>query len=125
MINEKKIINMTKLQAFEDTEGKKVFSVVSYFRSDYISIQLLKGFMFYSVAAIVVLAMWGLFNMEEFMESINTMDYLEFAKDLLLRYLAGLLAYLSVVYIYSVTTYSRARKKGRKYHRRLKEVSKQ
>ncbi len=125
MINEKKIINMTKLQAFEDREGKKVFSVVSYFRSDYISLQLLKGFLFFTAAAFIVGVLWGLYNMEELLNNINTMDYLEFIKGILVRYLAFLLAYLCVVYIYASITYKKARKKGRRYHRRLKEVSKQ
>ena len=125
MINEKKIAGMVKLQSFEDREGKREFPIVSYFRSDFISMQLLKGFVFFTLAAVVTGVLWGIYNMEELLDNLNTMDYIEFIKDILVRYLAGLLLYLCVIYIYATIVYAKARKKVRRYHRRLKEVSKQ
>lgn len=43
MLNEEKVIMMTKLAAFEKREGKKNLSIVNYFRNDYIGFQVLKS----------------------------------------------------------------------------------
>ena len=43
MINEEKVILMTKLASYETDNGKKDILVVNYFRSDYIGFQLLKS----------------------------------------------------------------------------------
>lgn len=43
MINEEKVILMTKLASYETHEGKKDMTVVHYFRGDYIGFQVLKS----------------------------------------------------------------------------------
>lgn len=43
MINEEKVILMTKLASYESNEGKKNIRIVNYFRGDYIGFQVLKS----------------------------------------------------------------------------------
>ena len=38
MINEEKVIMMTKLASYESGEGKKDISILNYFRNDYIGL---------------------------------------------------------------------------------------
>ena len=43
MINEEKVILMTRLASYESNEGKKDISIVNYFKGDYIGFQILKS----------------------------------------------------------------------------------
>ena len=56
MLNEERIILMTKLASYESGEGKKNAAIGGYFRSDYIGMQVVRYLcddcIFYSVWAI-------------------------------------------------------------------------
>lgn len=122
MIHNERVRHMVKLQAFADHKGKEYFPVLKYFRRDYVGLHLIKGFVSGTIAYGVCLLMWGLYNMEELMANIHTMDLAKFAVDVLLRYLAFLAVYLIGVFIYAENKYTRARKKLRAYNRHLKRV---
>ena len=124
MINEEKVILMTKLQTYEDQSGKRVFSILKYFRSDYISLQLLKGFVAVTLCYGIIMGLWMLSHMEDILSSLNTMDYGAFVMLVVGRYGVVLLIYLLLVYIYSAITYTRARREGRRYHKNLKLLKK-
>ena len=42
MLNEERVILMTKMASHEENEGKKNVAIGNYYRSDYIAIQVLK-----------------------------------------------------------------------------------
>lgn len=113
---------MVQLQAFENRKGKEYFPIIKYFRRDYVGLHLLKGFVCGTVCYGLLLLMWGLYYMEELMESIHTMDLKQFAVDVLLRYLAFLVVYLIGVFVYANSKYTRARKEVRGYSRHLKRL---
>ena len=122
MINEEKVILMTKLQAYEDKEGKKTFSILKYFRSDYISLQLLKGFVAITLCYGMIMGLWMLSHMEDILSSLNTMDYGAFVMLVMGRYGVVLLIYLLFVYIHAAITYTKARREGRRYHKNLRRI---
>jgi hypothetical protein len=124
MINEEKVILMTKLQMYEDEHGKKTFSILKFFRSDYISLQLLKGFVAVTICFGMVMGLWMLSHMEDILSSLNTMDYGAIVMLVVGRYGVVLLIYLLLVYIYSAMTYTKARREGRRYHKNLKTLKK-
>ena len=43
MLNEERVILMTKMASYEENEGKKNVNIGNYFRGDYIAIQVLKS----------------------------------------------------------------------------------
>ena len=43
MVNEEKVILMTKLASYESHEGKKDIPIINYFKGDYIGFQVLKS----------------------------------------------------------------------------------
>ena len=113
---------MVQLQAFHDRKGKEYFPVIKYFRRDYVGLHLLKGFLSGTIAYGVGMLMWGVCNMETLMDSIHTMDLRQFAISILLRYILFLVIYLTAVYAYAQTKYTRARKEIRGYNRHLKRL---
>ena len=58
MLNEERVILMTKLAAYEQNEGRKMVTVGKYFRSDYIGIQVLKSVIGSTVAFIIIFALY-------------------------------------------------------------------
>ncbi|MDD3368975.1 MAG: hypothetical protein PHP50_08855, partial [Lachnospiraceae bacterium] len=58
MINEERVILMTKMASYEQNEGKKNVAIGSYFRNDYIGFQVLKSIISATVAFVVVFAMF-------------------------------------------------------------------
>ena len=93
MLNEDKIKLMTELALFE------MKTVNQYFKSDYISRNLLRGFISYTLCSILLFGMWVLFNVEVVLSSIG-MDEL---KGLAFRggalYLGGLFLYVVLTII--------------------------
>lgn len=80
MLNEEKIILMTKMASYEENEGKKNMAIGRYFRSDYIAIQVLKSILCATIAYAVCFALFVFYDFETFMQDIYKMDLISFAK---------------------------------------------
>ena len=58
MVDEEKVILMTRLASFEAGEGKKYVPIANYFRTDYITLQLLKSII---AGVVVFLSVMGIY----------------------------------------------------------------
>lgn len=101
MLSEEKIKIMTSLAMFEKHEGKKIFPVNRYFKSDYISSRLLRSFFSYTAGFLLCLILWVLYYMEQW---LSTMEF-ERLKSVGVRigtvYGVGLAVYLMIsLYVY-------------------------
>ena len=123
MLNEERVILMTKLASYEAGEGKKNVAIGSYFRSDYIGWQVLKSIISASIAFVVVFAMYIFYDFEVFMMDIYKMDLLEFCKNVLIWYAVVVGAYAVISYIVYTCRYSKARKSLRLYYKNLRKLA--
>ena len=123
MLNEKRIILMTKMASYEANEGKRNVSIGSYFRTDYIGWQVLKSIISASIAFVVVFGMYIFYNFEMFMTDIYKMDLLEFARHILSLYLWTIGIYAVVSYIVYTVRYTRAVKSLKVYQMNLRKLS--
>ena len=124
MINESKVILMTKLASYETGEGKKYLAVCRYFRSDYISMQILKAILSGTVAFCIVIGMALLYDFDAFLKDLYKIDLLQTGKDLVVVYLITVGFYVVIVYFVSLYRYNRARQSLRTYYGNLKKLSK-
>ena len=76
MINEEKVIMMTKLASYESGEGKKDISILNYFRNDYIGFQLLKSVISATISFLAIFAVYAFYNFENIMQDIYKLDLL-------------------------------------------------
>ena len=53
MLNEERIILMTKLASYEAGEGKRNEAIGKYFRSDYIGVQVIKSIISATIAFLI------------------------------------------------------------------------
>ena len=123
MLNEKRIILMTKMASYEANEGKKNVAIGSYFRSDYIGWQVLKSIISATIAFVVVFGMYIFYDFEVFMMDIYKMDLIEFAKQVLRMYLWTIGVYAAISYVVYTVRYNRAIKSLKLYHMNLRRLS--
>ena len=123
MINEEKVILMTKLAAYENEKGKKDITILNYFRGDYIGFQVLKSLIAATVSFFMLFAVYIFYNVEIFMQDIYKMDLLSFGKSVIVLYLCTVGAYGVIAYVVYAFKYSKAKKSLRAYYTNLKKLA--
>ena len=123
MVNEERIKLMTRMAAYEKEEHKKNKTIVGFFRSDYISMQMLKSAVFTTIAFGIIFGLYVLYDFEIFMKEIYRMDLFEFAKNVIIVYLIFIGIILVITYAASMYQYRRALESTRLYYINLKKLS--
>lgn len=123
MLNEERIILMTKMASYENHDGKKNMAIGRYFRSDYIAIQVLKAIVCATISFGVLFALFIFYDFETFMQDIYKMDLLTFARNALLLYAGLVVVYSAVCYGVCTYKYSKAKKSLKLYYRNLKKLN--
>lgn len=124
MINEEKVILMTKMASYEAGEGKHDLATNKYFRSDYVTLQLIKAIFSGTVAFIIVAGLALLYDFDAFMKDLYQIDLLQMGKDLMVDYLITVGFYTLIVYVVVTYRYNRARQGLKTYYGNLRKLSK-
>ncbi len=123
MINTDKVKDMTWLAVFEKREGRKVFRTTKYFKRDFIGLHMLKSFIAGTIAFFICFVFWGIFNMENLMATIHTMDIPAFGKQVLLIYVVSMAIYMGGVFAYAQVYYARERRRVKAFSKRLRKIA--
>ena len=123
MLNEERVILMTKLASYEEHEGKENMKIGKYFRSDYIAVQVLKSVIYATIAFALIMALFVFYDFEVFMQEIYKMDLIEFAKKILMYYGIVIVGYGAISYGICAYRYSKARKSLKRYYQNLKKLN--
>ena len=123
MLNEERIILMTKLASYESGEGKKNVAIASYFRSDYIGMQVIKSIIGSSIAFFIVFGLYVLYDFETFMLDIYRMDLFVFAKNILTYYCVTVIGFAVLTYLVYAYRYSKAKRSLKNYYNNLKRLA--
>ena len=123
MLDQDKIILMTRLASYEKNEGKKYEAIGRYFRGDYIGWQVLKSIASGTIIFLILLAGYIVYDFENFMIDIYKLDLLEYAKSILIKYAIVVGAYAVITYVIYAIRYSNARKNLRTYAHNLHRLS--
>lgn len=123
MLNEERVILMTRLASYEADEGKQNMAVGKYFRSDYIRMQTIKSVLYATITFIIVAVLILLMDFETFMGDIYEMDLFQYAGKILLWYIGFVGTYGVISYVVYSIKYRNARKKLKVYFNNLKRLS--
>ncbi len=99
MLNEDKIKLMTGIAMFEKREGKRIFPVNRYFRSDYISRYMFRSFFSYTICYLLCALIWVLYHMEQLLNTLDIGELIEAGKYAAFLYGAGLFLYLIITWL--------------------------
>ena len=123
MVNEERIKLMTRMAAYEKDGHKKNKKIVSFFKSDYISMQMLKSVIAATISFGIMLGLYALYDFEVFMKEIYKMDLFDFAKSVIILYVIMLGIVLVITYVVSIYKYNRALQSTKVYYANLKKLS--
>lgn len=123
MLNEERVILMTRMASYENGEGKKNVKIGNYFRSDYISIQVLKAVICGTVAFALCFGLYIIYDLEMFMQDLYKIDLISFAKVVLKYYVITIVAYSVFTYILCTYRYAKAKSNLKKYYHNLKRLN--
>ena len=70
MINQERLRLMTKMAAYEADEGKKNMAIASYFRSDYMGLQIIKSIICATIAYLIIFGLFIYYDFETFMQNL-------------------------------------------------------
>lgn len=124
MLNQEKIVVMTKMAVYEETEGKKNIAIGNYFKSDYVLWNIVKCFVGATVAYMICLGLYVLYDFEILLQDIYKMDLVAFVEDLIYKYLVFIGVYLVFSYVYYMIKYEMVRGSLRAYYRSLNSLIK-
>lgn len=122
MLNEERIKLMTKMASYEAKEGKKTIPIGKYYRSDYISYQMIKTGIGLTVAYIMMAGLWILARFEYFMENLHKIDLVGLGKNAAIIYIVFLISYMVIAYNIYYLRYEKSIKSLKKYNSRLKKL---
>ena len=124
MLNEERVILMTKMTAFIDREGKKNDAINSYFKSDYIGFNVLKSVISATIVFAIFMATYVLYNFEEVLSNLyNEENLLAIGRRFLIYYLLLVGVYSLASYVIYSYRYSKMRKSMKAYYGDLKKLA--
>lgn len=123
MLNEERVILMTKLASYESGEGRKYVRVGAYFRDDYMAYHILGSFLSGTISFLLLLGLYVLYTFEDFMQDIYKIDIMVYAKNILVWYVVFIVAYLIFTYLVYSFKFRKARKSQKVFRQNLKRLS--
>lgn len=123
MLNEERVILMTKMASYEATDGKKHIKAGNFFRGDYLSIEVMKSLVYGTLAFALGFGLYVLYDFEVFMQDIYKMDLFVFIQNILIYYVVFIVIYGVVSYFIYSYRYKQARMHLKRYYQNLKKLS--
>ena len=120
MLSQERIKLMTKMAAYEENEGKKYMSIGSYFRSDYMGMQVIRSVISGTLAFFLLAGLYVYYHFETMMQDIYKMDLLLLGRRVLFVFIA---AYSVITYVIYSFRYSRAKRSLKHYYYHLKQLA--
>ena len=123
MLSQERIKLMTKMAAYEENEGKKCMSIGSYFRSDYMGMQVIRSVICGTLAFFLLAGLYVYYHFETMMQDIYKMDLLLLGRRVLFYYVVFIAAYSVITYVVYSFRYSRAKRSLKHYYYHLKQLA--
>ena len=115
---------MTKMAAFIDREGKKNDAINTYFRSDYVGLNVIKSVISATIVFAVFVATYVLCNIELVLSNLyNTDNLIAIGRRFLIYYLLLVGVYSLISYVIYSSRYSKMRKSMKAYYGNLKKLA--
>jgi len=124
MIDENKVILMTRMAKFIKHEGKNDARINEYFRSDYVSFQTWKSAISATICFVVLFAVYVVLKFEDVINDLSSMDFVGFGRKVFFCYLIVVITYCVISYIVYNKKYTKVRNKMKKYYNDLKKLRK-
>ena len=102
---------------------KKYMSIGSYFRSDYMGMQVIRSVICGTLAFFLLAGLYVYYHFETMMQDIYKMDLLLLGRRVLFYYIVFIAAYSVITYVIYSFRYSRAKRSLKHYYYHLKQLA--
>ncbi|MBR3645858.1 MAG: hypothetical protein IKN54_05520 [Lachnospiraceae bacterium] len=124
MLNNEKIVLMTKLALYEQGEGKKTIPVSKYYKGDYVGMRLLSSFIYANIVFAIGFALWFCMSGTALLETLTNKGINYIAKPIVISYIVVVVAYLLVAYVYYTYKFKSTRRSLKGFNNRLHQLNK-
>lgn len=122
MINEEKVILMTKIAMYKESLGKEDLEKGKYFQTDYVKLNCLKTIVSSTVLFVVVAVAYIYYNIGSIVEQLTELDYLSVAGEIIGSYAIVCLGFALFAWVLYTYRYMKAKPKLIKYNQNLKKL---
>lgn len=123
MLSEERVILMTRMASYEKGAGKRNVKIGNFFRSDYLTIQVLKSIVCSTVAFFLGFGLYILYDFEMFMQDLYKLDLLAFGRNVLMYYVITVVGYAVLVYVGCTIRYALVKKDLKRFYHNLKKLN--
>lgn len=124
MINEERVKQLYKIALYEQNDEKQNRQVGQYYRSDYVGKEMIKSIFTGTFAFACFTVLWLLSSWEDVLESINNLEIVDTAIQMIIIYAVFMVIYLGVTYVVYSVRYAAGKKKVKGFTSNLKTVQK-
>ena len=123
MLNNEKIILMTKLSLYEQKNQKKEITTGKYFKSDYMLIKMLGSFASVTVGYLLSIVLWFLYSSDRMLAKMTTTgNFIGIAVILVIVYVVLCIIYMVFSYAFFSHRFRKIRKNLKEYNGDLKTL---
>lgn len=123
MLNNEKIILMTKLSLYEQKNHKKEIKSSRYFKGDYMSLKMLSSFVCITIGYLLCLVLWFMYSSDKVISTLTTTGKLiALVVVLILIYIVATVAYMIFSYAFYSHKFRNIRKNLKEYNGDLKTL---
>ncbi|MCC8082341.1 MAG: hypothetical protein LIO80_10125 [Lachnospiraceae bacterium] len=122
MIDQYRVRQMSRLAMMESQVGKNVIKVCSYRRSDYVIMQVIKGFFLGTVCFAAAMVLVFCFLWDDLNAFFADAQYMDFLRKVLIGYAVFMAIYLVICALVAVRRYHKYGKIRRLYLKYLKSL---
>lgn len=124
MLNNQKIRLMTRLAIYEKKHKISKKNIAKCFKTDYVTFGILKTMFAVTIAFLLCVMLFVLYNAQEFMEKINALDYEALGKSLFGYYCMLMGVYIVISLVVYCVKYDHAKVEIKRYLNNLKKLEK-
>lgn len=117
MLNNEKIILMTKLSLYEQKNHKKEIKSSRFFRGDYMSLKMLSSFICVTFAYLLCLLLWFMYKSDKVIAGLTTTE------NFITLVVVLVLVYIVLVAVYMIFSYAFFSHRFRNIRKNLKEYN--
>ena len=118
-----RVMLMTRMASFEANEGKQAIRICNYFRSDYVTLNVVRSAVAATVAFFLLGGLYIYYNVDMLLQEIYSIDIIEMGRTTVTAYIIFVGTFALISYVVYSFRYDRARKSLRDYNNALKSLS--
>lgn len=124
MINEKRIKHMIRLASYEKKSGAEDLKIQSYFKKDYISINVWFSALWVTLGYMAIVAIVVMSKLEAMLEEVTIANVITWAGTIIIGYFIVLILYLCFATFFYRKKYQNAKQNAKKYAKDLHSLEK-